>query len=62
MNNDNKLHHIQSEEKVAALELEHRDLDEVIKNLESQGNFDQLKLSRLKTKVDVERSDIGPQR
>ena len=48
MNNDNKLEHIQSEEKVAALELEHRDLDEVIQNLESQGNFDQLKLSRLK--------------
>lgn len=34
--------------KMAALELEHRDLDEVIQNLESQGNFDQLKLSRLK--------------
>lgn len=48
MNNDNKLEHIQVEEKVAALELEHRDLDEVIQNLESQGNFDQLKLSRLK--------------
>ncbi|MEQ8510606.1 MAG: YdcH family protein [Rhodospirillaceae bacterium] len=36
------------QEKVAALELEHRDLDDVISNLESQGEFDQLKLSRLK--------------
>ncbi len=34
--------------KVAGLELEHRDLDDVISNLESQGEFDQLKLSRLK--------------
>lgn len=34
--------------KVAALELEHRDLDDVIRNLEETGNFDQLKLSRLK--------------
>ena len=34
--------------KVAALELEHRDLDDVIHNLETQGDFDQLKLSRLK--------------
>lgn len=34
--------------KVAALELEHRDLDDVIRNLEGTGNFDQLKLSRLK--------------
>lgn len=34
--------------KVAALELEHRDLDDVIRNLEEAGNFDQLKLSRLK--------------
>ncbi len=34
--------------KVAALELEHRDLDDVIENLENQGKFDQLKLSRLK--------------
>ncbi|MDE0801420.1 MAG: DUF465 domain-containing protein [Rhodospirillaceae bacterium] len=48
MNNHSKLHHIQSEEKVAALELEHRDLDEIIESLESQGNVDQLKLSRLK--------------
>jgi hypothetical protein len=38
----------QVKEKVAALELEHRDLDEVIINLEKQGDFDQLKLSRLK--------------
>lgn len=38
----------QTNEKVAALELEHRDLDEVIQNLENLGNFDQLKLSRLK--------------
>ncbi|MEQ8736177.1 MAG: YdcH family protein [Rhodospirillaceae bacterium] len=36
------------QDKVAALELEHRDLDDVISNLESQGEFDQLKLSRLK--------------
>ncbi len=34
--------------KVAALELEHRDLDDVIHSLETQGEFDQLKLSRLK--------------
>lgn len=34
--------------KVTALELEHRDLDDVIFNLETQGDFDQLKLSRLK--------------
>ena len=34
--------------KVAALELEHRDLDDAIENLENQGKFDQLKLSRLK--------------
>ena len=38
----------QVQEKIAALDLEHRDLDEVIRNLEIQGNFDQLKLSRLK--------------
>jgi len=36
------------QEKIVALDLEHRDLDEVIRNLEIQGNFDQLKLSRLK--------------
>jgi hypothetical protein len=34
--------------KIAALELEHRDLDDVILNLEKSGEFDQLKLSRLK--------------
>ena len=34
--------------KIAGLELEHRDLDDVISNLENQGEFDQLKLSRLK--------------
>ena len=34
--------------KIAALEQEHRDLDEVIHNLEIKGGFDQLKLSRLK--------------
>ena len=34
--------------KVKALELEHRDLDDVIYKLETQGDFDQLKLSRLK--------------
>ncbi|NKB43813.1 MAG: DUF465 domain-containing protein [Alphaproteobacteria bacterium] len=38
----------QIQEKIAALDLEHRDLDEVIQNLEIQGDFDQLKLSRLK--------------
>ena len=36
------------QEKIVALDLEHRALDEVIRNLEIQGNFDQLKLSRLK--------------
>lgn len=34
--------------KVTALELEHRDLDDVIFKLEKQGDFDQLRLSRLK--------------
>jgi len=34
--------------KIAGLELEHRGLDDVIVNLEKQGDFDQLKLSRLK--------------
>lgn len=38
----------QIQSKVAALELEHRDLDDVIRNLEDSGSFDQLKLSRLK--------------
>ena len=38
----------QIQAKIAALELEHRDLDDVIVNLERGGDFDQLKLSRLK--------------
>ncbi|MDG2321024.1 MAG: DUF465 domain-containing protein [Rhodospirillaceae bacterium] len=38
----------QSRAKIAALELEHRDLDDVIFKLEAQGDFDQLRLSRLK--------------
>jgi len=38
----------QIKSKIAALELEHRDLDDVIHNLEIRGDFDQLKLSRLK--------------
>lgn len=45
---DNKDTQEQIRTKIAALELEHRDLDDVIVNLESQGDFDQLKLSRLK--------------
>ncbi|MGB1876154.1 MAG: YdcH family protein [Rhodospirillaceae bacterium] len=45
---ENKDTQEQVHEKIAALDLEHRDLDEVIRNLEGQGNFDQLKLSRLK--------------
>lgn len=35
-------------EKLAQLELEHRDLDDVISTLTSQPDFDQLKVSRLK--------------
>lgn len=38
----------QIQTKITALELEHRDLDDVIINLEKSGDFDQLKLSRLK--------------
>ena len=38
----------QLKEKLAQLELEHRDLDEVIQTLMSQQDFDQIKLSRLK--------------
>lgn len=38
----------QIQAKITALELEHRDLDDVIINLEKSGDFDQLKLSRLK--------------
>lgn len=34
--------------KLAELELEHRDLDDVIENVKRQGDFDQLKVSRLK--------------
>jgi hypothetical protein len=38
----------QLKEKLAQLELEHRDLDEVIQTLMAQQDFDQIKLSRLK--------------
>ncbi len=34
--------------KLAELELEHRDLDDVINNLMGQGDFDQIKMGRLK--------------
>jgi hypothetical protein len=34
--------------KLVELEVEHRDLDDVIQSLTAQGDFDQLKLSRLK--------------
>jgi hypothetical protein len=34
--------------KLAELEIEHRDLDDVIQTVTQQGNFDQIKLSRLK--------------
>jgi hypothetical protein len=34
--------------KLAELELEHRDLDDVINNLIGQPDFDQIKVSRLK--------------
>ena len=34
--------------KLAELELEHRDLDDVINNLIQQPDFDQIKVSRLK--------------
>ncbi len=44
--NDTSQEQIQA--KITALELEHRDLDDVILNLEKSGDFDQLKLSRLK--------------
>jgi hypothetical protein len=38
----------QIKEKLSQLELEHRDLDEVIQTLMSKQDFDQLKVSRLK--------------
>ena len=38
----------QIKEKLGQLELEHRDLDDVIQTLMSQQDFDQLKVSRLK--------------
>jgi hypothetical protein len=38
----------QIKEKLSQLELEHRDLDEVIQTLMAKPDFDQLKLSRLK--------------
>ena len=34
--------------KLVELEIEHRDLDEVIHSVSQQGDFDQLKVSRLK--------------
>jgi hypothetical protein len=34
--------------KLAELELEHRDLDDVINSLTDQSDFDQIKVSRLK--------------
>ncbi len=34
--------------KLAELELEHRDLDDVINNLRGQSDFDQIKMGRLK--------------
>ncbi|MCB2107883.1 MAG: DUF465 domain-containing protein [Rhodobacteraceae bacterium] len=34
--------------KLAELELEHRDLDDVINSLTAQSDFDQIKVSRLK--------------
>ena len=34
--------------KLAELELEHRDLDDVINNLMNQSDFDQIKVGRLK--------------
>jgi hypothetical protein len=38
----------QIKEKLSQLELEHRDLDDVIQTLMSQQDFDQLKVTRLK--------------
>lgn len=38
----------QVKEKLSQLELEHRDLDDVIQQLMATPDFDQLKLSRLK--------------
>ncbi|MEQ9449804.1 MAG: DUF465 domain-containing protein [Rhodospirillaceae bacterium] len=38
----------QLKEKLEQLELEHRDLDDVIKELEGREDFDQIKVSRLK--------------
>lgn len=55
--NDDSQNQIQT--KVAALELEHRDLDDVIRNLESSGTFDQLKLSRLKKRKLVLKDQIS---
>lgn len=34
--------------KLTELEIEHRDLDDVIRSVTAKGDFDQLKLSRLK--------------
>jgi len=38
----------QLKSKIAELEVEHRDLDDVIASVTEDGSFDQLKLSRLK--------------
>lgn len=38
----------QSRTKLAELELEHRDLDDVINTLAKKSDFDQIKMSRLK--------------
>lgn len=48
--------------KVTALELEHRDLDDVIRNLEGSGSFDQLKLSRLKKRKLMLKDQISSMR
>ena len=38
----------QLKSKLMELEIEHRDLDDVIRGVSEKGDFDQLKLSRLK--------------
>ena len=44
---------------IAGLELEHRGLADVIVNLEKQGGFDQLKLSRLKKRKLILKDQIS---
>ncbi len=44
--------------KLAELELEHRDLDDVINNLIEQGDFDQIKVGRLKKRKLVLKDQI----